>query len=151
MRRLTGGCHCGAIKYGFTVRGDGSIPVRVCGCTFCTGHAAAWTSDPDGTLEIDIADENQVNRYRFGTGSAEFCVCSRCGVVPVAVSCIDEQLYAVVNTNTLEAGAVLAAERMPSDFDGETVADRLDRRRRNWIADVRGINFDGEARYDRQS
>ncbi len=144
MRQLKGRCHCGEIKYEFLVNGNRAIPIRVCGCTFCARHAAAWTSDPGGTLEIDIADANKVNLYRFGTESADFWICRRCGVVPFAVSQVDERLYAVVNSNTLDDGASLVAERTASDFDGEVLTDRLERRRRNWIADVRGIDIDGE-------
>ncbi|MGI9263434.1 MAG: hypothetical protein ACR2QU_00810 [Gammaproteobacteria bacterium] len=113
-----------------------SLPVRLCGCDFCCDHAAAWTSDNTGRLVVAVRDETGVNRYRFGTGSADFLVCRDCGVVPIAISRIDDRDYAVVNTNTLGEHKSMLFDRSVSDFDGEAIADRLARRKRNWIADV---------------
>jgi hypothetical protein len=113
------------------------MPARECGCTFCRKHAGAWTSHPDSELEVTLEDETAVSRYEFGTGTAEFYVCARCGAVPVAISDIDRRLYAVVNVNTLEGIEALSLERKPTDFEGEDAGGRLDRRKRNWIPNVR--------------
>jgi hypothetical protein len=137
MRQLDGQCHCGNIRYRFTWRTDSAaLPLRRCGCDFCCDHAAAWTSDNKGALVVAIREDSEVNRYRFGTDSADFLVCRGCGVVPLAISHIDGTDYAVINTNTLNDYATLEFDKSATDFDGETVADRLARRCRNWIADV---------------
>ena len=72
----------------------------------------------------------------FGTGTATFHVCARCGAVPLVTSDIAGQLYAVVNVNVLEG--IDPSWLLPgtSNFDGEAVEDRLARRERNWIGDV---------------
>ena len=71
-----------------------------------------------------------------GTRTADFHVCTRCGVVPVVTSYIDGQLYAVVSVNAFEGVPASLLRRAPASFDGEGTDDRLARRKRNWIRDV---------------
>lgn len=77
-----------------------------------------------------------VSEYQFGTATAIFHICSTCGVVPFVTSKIDDHLYAVVNTNTFDDTAQISFSRSPTDFEGEAVSDRLERRKRNWIDNV---------------
>jgi hypothetical protein len=114
-----------------------SIPARRCGCTFCQKHGGVWTSNPAGALTVRIARPAQLSLYRFGTATAEFVVCASCGAVPLVTSRIDGGLYAVVNVNTFDGVDVARLEIAPASFDGEDAGDRLARRRRNWIPDVR--------------
>ena len=135
---IRGQCHCGNIA--FTLRWEpdpAAIQARACGCGFCTKHGGVWTSYPKGALEVEIKDPSQVTRYQFGTRTAEFHVCARCGIVPVVTSRIDDRLYAVVNVNCFEGVDPSILKRSPASFDGEGTDDRLARRKRNWIADVR--------------
>jgi hypothetical protein len=135
---IHGGCHCGNVALELEWRGDAkAIPARACGCTFCTKHGGVWTSNPDSRLAVSIADPARVSDYAFGTRTATFHVCSRCGVVPLVTSRIDGRLYAVVNVNALEDVEPSSIRRAASNFDGEDVESRLARRKRNWIADVR--------------
>lgn len=137
MRQIEGSCHCRNIRYTFSWPGlDAVIPVRACSCTFCTKHGGVYTSHPDGKLRVDIEDQSLVNVYRFGTETADFHICSRCGVVPFVTSTIRDQQYAVVNTNTFENVDPLELSSSVSDFEGEATSDRLDRRQRTWIANV---------------
>ncbi len=134
---IEGRCHCGNIAYRLSWPGDGEdIPVRACGCTFCTKHGGAWTSHPEAELAATIRDETAVSRYRFGTATAEFFVCARCGAVPFVVSDIDDHLYAVVNVNTFEGIDPRSFARTATDFDGEDTGGRLERRKRKWIASM---------------
>ena len=84
-----------------------------------------------------VRDESLLSKYRFGTGTAEFYVCSRCGAVPLVTSEIDDHLYAVVNVNTFESVSPSSFVRAATNFDGEDTGSRLERRRRNWIKAVR--------------
>ena len=77
-----------------------------------------------------------VARYVFGTETASFLVCARCGVAPLVTSLIDGATYAVVNVNTFDSVDRSRIRPQPATFEGEEVQARLDRRRRNWIADV---------------
>jgi hypothetical protein len=135
---IHGKCHCGNIA--LTLDWDGSppdIPARACGCSFCTRHGGVWTSRPGSTLNVTIGDRSLVSRYAFGTRTATFHVCSRCGCVPVVTSDIGNRAYAVVNVNVLENLDPAWIRRASANFDGESVESRLARRQRYWIADVR--------------
>ena len=140
MRELTsinGACHCGNIR--FVLRwpeSEPEIPVRKCGCTFCQKHTGAWTSHRSAELVVEIDDRSLVSQYNFGTKTADFCICSVCGVVPFVLSVIDDKQYAVVNVNTFEDINSLSISSSSTNFDGEDAESRLDRRKRNWIPNV---------------
>lgn len=134
---IHGACHCGNIVFDLDWRPEpNEIPARACTCSFCTKHAGVWTSCPTGSLRVRVNEPARVSRYDFGTHTADFHVCTRCGVVPVVTSRIDGALYAVVNVNTFEGVDETLLRRSPSTLDDETEAVRLARRQRNWIADV---------------
>ena len=136
--KIDASCYCGNIRFVLHwPKASSEIPVRECGCTFCRKHGGAWTSNRESSLEINIADQSQVSEYQFGTATAVFHVCKRCGVVPLVTSDIDGHLYAVVNTNTFNDTEQFTFSCSAIDFEGEGVGDRLDRRSRNWIPDVR--------------
>ena len=134
---LNGCCHCGNIR--FVLRwpeSEAIVAVRHCGCNFCQKHAGAWTSHPDAELTVNIADRSLVSKYRFGTNTADFVICTECGVVPLVLSEIDNNLYAVVNVNTFEDTGRFSFFASATDFDGEDTGSRLERRRRYWIPNV---------------
>lgn len=136
--QIEGRCHCGNLSYRLNWPGEGTeIPVRACGCTFCTKHAGVWTSHRDSELVVTIRDESTISKYRFETGTADFYVCSCCGVVPFVISAIEDQLYAVVNVNTFEGIDPSSFVRAATNFDGENTESRLERRKHNWIRSVR--------------
>jgi len=135
--KIEGRCHCGNIRFELDWPDDGTeITARTCGCTFCTKHGGSWTSHPQAKLSAEIGDASLLSRYAFGTRTADFYVCARCGAAPFVVSSIDEHSYAVVNVNTLTDFDPSSLERSASDFDGEQTGERLERRVRNWIRSV---------------
>jgi len=137
---IHGSCHCGNVSFELGWDPDPSeIPARACGCSFCVKHGGVWTSHPRGALRIRVNEPSLVSRYSFGTGTALFHVCSRCGAVPVVTSEIDAHVYAVVSVNAFDDVNHSLLRRAPASFQGETVASRLDRRKTNWIADVRFV------------
>ena len=136
--RFEGSCHCRNIT--FTLDWGGTparIPARACDCTFCAKHGGVWTSSPSGTLDVHIAEPGLRSEYRFGTGTAVFHLCTRCGVVPLVTSEIEGQTYAVVSVNALEGVAPEMLDRAPASFGEEDVRTRLARRQRGWIPNVR--------------
>jgi hypothetical protein len=135
---IRGKCHCGNIAFSLTWEPDpAQIPARACGCSFCTKHGGVWTSNPKGALDVTIEDPSLVSKYAFGTRTADFHICGRCGIVPLVTSTIDGRLYAVVSVNALEGIDQKMLNRAAADFEGEATEDRLARRKRNWIADVK--------------
>jgi hypothetical protein len=107
--------------------------VRACGCSFCRAHNTRTTSDPDGSVDIDAADWSLVEPYRFGTGTAEFLICKRCGVYVGAIGETAAGTRAVINTNCLDSRAAFTQQVDPVDHDGEGTGDRLARRAANWM------------------
>jgi hypothetical protein len=137
---IQGKCHCGNIAFSLTWEPDpAEIPARACGCSFCTKHGGVWTSNPGGALEVALKHPSLVSKYTFGTRTAEFHICARCGIVPVVTSRIEERLYAVVSVNAFEGIEPSLLRRVPASFDGEGEETRLARRKRNWIGNVRFI------------
>jgi len=141
---INGKCHCGNIA--FELEWDESapkIPARACGCSFCVKHGGVWTSHPKSRLAVVIRDRSLVSKYAFGSRTALFHICARCGTVPLVTSEIANRLYAVVNVNALENIEESWLDRAAANFEGEDVESRLARRKRNWIADVRIVEGDG--------
>lgn len=135
---IHGKCHCGNISFSLTWEPDpAEIPARACGCSFCVKHGGVWTSNPGGALEVAVKDPSLVSKYAFGTRTAEFHVCTRCGIVPVVTSRIEGRLYAVVSVNSFEGVEPSLLRRTPTSFDGEGTDSRLARRQRNWIPNVK--------------
>jgi hypothetical protein len=135
---IDGKCHCGNLTLQLDWDGEPpEIPARACGCSFCVKHGGVWTSSPKARLRVQVHSDALVSRYSFGTETATFHVCTRCGVVPLVTSEIDGRLYAVVSVNALENVDPSWFRRDAVSFEGEDVASRLARRARNWIADVR--------------
>ena len=135
---IHGSCHCGNISFRLAWEPDpAEIPARACDCTFCAKHGGTWTSNPKGSLEVGIADPSLVSRYAFGTRTATFHVCAKCGVVPVATSELDGRTYAVVSVKAFTNVDPARIRPAPASFEGEDVDSRLARRKRNWIPEVR--------------
>jgi len=134
---ISGTCHCGNISFALDWKPEPSqIPARACTCSFCTKHGGVWTSCPTGSLKVAVKEPALVSRYSFGTKTAQFYICARCGIAPLVTSRIDGRLYAVVSVNAFEGVALSLLRRSPATFDAEDEAARLARRKRTWIADV---------------
>lgn len=134
---IHGKCHCGNISFALTWEPSPTeIPARACDCSFCIKHGGVWTSNPRGSLQVVVEDSARVSSYVFGTETADFQICSRCGIVPLVTSRIDGRLYAVVSVNAFEGVDPALLRRGAISFAGEPTEDRLARRKRNWIADV---------------
>jgi hypothetical protein len=134
---IHGTCHCGNIAFQLDWPVDAAeIPARACGCSFCVKHGGVWTSNPKARLTVAVRDRALVSPYAFGTRTATFHVCTRCGAVPFVTSEIDGRTYAVVNVNAFDNVDPTSLRRASTDFEGEDLASRLGRRERNWIAAV---------------
>lgn len=135
--KIEGRCHCGDISYMLDwPGGDPGIPLRACSCSFCAMHGAAYASHRGARLDAVVNTWSDVSRYRFGTKTAEFHVCSRCGGIPFVTCLIEGRLYAVVNVNTFVGIDRSTFCTTVTNFSDETTEKRLDRRARTWIPNV---------------
>jgi len=127
-----GACHCRNVEV--RLESDKTpleLGVRTDTCSFCTKHQALYTSDPGGQLQVAVRDAHLVERYRFGTKTADFLLCKVCGVL--AAVHVPEPPLAVVNVNVLEERAAFLANPIQvADFDNESLQQRISRRRQRW-------------------
>ena len=134
---ISGSCHCGNISFKLNWKPEpAEIPARACTCSFCVKHGGVWTSCPTGSLAVAVRKPSAVSRYSFGTKTADFHVCSTCGIAPVVTSRIAGNLYAVVSVNAFENVDPSLLKRASATFDAENEEARLARRARNWIPSV---------------
>jgi hypothetical protein len=134
---FTGGCHCGNLRVRLRLTmAPTAAALRSCSCSFCRAHATRTVSDPDGVFEVWADDWSAVQPYRFGSRTADYLVCCRCGVYIGAVCETPAGMRAVVNTNSLIARAMFTQDPVRPDYDGEETATRLARRAANWTPAV---------------
>ena len=130
----TGGCHCANISVRLQLsKLPAEMPLRSCSCSFCRSHGTRTLSDRDGQVEISAADWSLVERYQFGSGTADYLLCRRCGVYVGAVCNTSSGLRAVVNVNCLDDRAAFSQSPAAPNYDGEGIDARLDRRTANWM------------------
>lgn len=79
---LEGGCHCGNLRINAELsRAPAGINPRACDCGFCRKHGAAYISDARGKLAIHVLSSDHTLHYRQGSGTVDFLLCRRCGVL----------------------------------------------------------------------
>jgi hypothetical protein len=75
--KLTGGCHCRAVRF------EAEVPAEVealdCNCSICAMTGFRHLIVPHGDFRLLCGDE-ALTHYRFGTGAADHLFCSVCGV-----------------------------------------------------------------------
>jgi hypothetical protein len=130
----SGGCHCGNIHVRLRIsKRPQDIALRACACSFCRSHNTRTVADPDGLFELQADDWSLVERYRFGTRTADYIVCRRCGVYVAAVCETAAGTRAVVNVNCLSDRAAFASGPTVTQYEGEDTEARLRRRTLNWM------------------
>jgi hypothetical protein len=127
-----GSCHCQNIAIRLeSDKAAPELPLRTDTCSFCNKHHAIYTSDPEGEFHLAVSEANLVERYRFGTRTADFLVCKSCGVFVAAI--MPEASLGVINVNVLDArAAFLDNELQIANLDAESLEQRLARRRARW-------------------
>lgn len=128
MNSLRGQCHCGAVTVEFETTANAAVlDVRADQCGFCRRHGAKTVSDPAGKLRVRFA-EGDVLRYRFGLRTADFLLCRHCGVYIAAVT----EDVGVLNVVGAQVEDLADRQARPVDYEGETPAERRERRRERW-------------------
>ena len=136
MHRISGRCHCGNVTIEVTLTENSeSYRPRACDCEFCHKHAAAYISDPDGSLVIRVMEPKLIIHYRQGSGAAEMLLCGRCGVLIGALYEEAGQRLGVVNVRVLETTAFGLPETVSPK--ALTASAKIERWQRLWFRDVR--------------
>lgn len=78
MINVSGGCHCGAVRFRAEVPNP-PLPALDCNCSVCAKTGYLHIMVPHDEFEL-IAGRDCLASYRFGTGTAEHLFCSTCGV-----------------------------------------------------------------------
>jgi hypothetical protein len=128
-----GGCHCGNLTYVFEASSAlERLGLRGCQCRFCREHGARTTSDPQGHMRVSVQDSTHLRRYRFGLKTADFLICSECGVYIGALMADGEARWMTVNVNTFKEPPVLNHPIAKMNFDSEDASSRIGRRKTRW-------------------
>jgi len=109
------------------------MPLRSCACSFCRAHGTRTLSDRDGLAEIAASDWSMVERYQFGSRTADYMICRRCGVYIGALCQTASGLRSVINVNCLDDRTAFTQVPASPNYDGEATEARLDRRSSNWM------------------
>ena len=120
MRRFTGGCHCGAVR--FEVDAEEPLRVTGCNCSICSLTGFLHLIVPARHLRM-TAGENALTSYRFNTGTANHLFCSVCGIKSFYVPRSHPEGFSV-NARCLD-GVALESLAIAREFDG-----------RNWEAHI---------------
>lgn len=140
--RISGGCHCGNIQVEVELpHAPSAYHPRACDCDFCRKHGAAYISDPQGSVRIQVKDAQQRSKYRHGSGIAECLICRNCGVLVGVVYEDHGRRYAGINSKVIDGSPGFAEEVMVSP---KTLPDdkKVERWKELWFADV---SIDGES------
>ena len=83
-------------------------------------------------MTVHAVEESCLQRYRFGTGTADCVLCSRCGTVVAVLFDSGSGVFGVVNANAIEPEPSDLPPPVRVSFAGETLDGRLERRKRTW-------------------
>jgi len=126
---IIGACHCKNLSYELTTGIPAAdIRARACDCSFCRAHGAQNWSDPAGAVVIRIADQQQLQRYRFALRTADFYICRTCGNYLGAILADSDGTWSTVNLRL--AGMPLQAE--PASYGAEDIDARITWRKKFW-------------------
>ena len=131
------GCYCGNISVQVSLSKDlGQYTPRACDCDFCSRHGAAYISDPQGTLTLQVSDPAKHLTYRIGDNLIELHCCGSCGVFVAGTLRDGDEIRATLNSRALDDRAALApAQRAsPKDLSAE---QKVERWRQLWFRDVK--------------
>ena len=128
----SGRCHCGAIsmELAFTCPAE-EMRVRSCQCDFCTRQGSLTVSEAAGRAVITVAAD-QLKTYNFGTQTATFLICARCGVYAGVIMTDGDKLVSIANARGLGIEAFKHRDGAQLTHDDESTPERIQRRKQRW-------------------
>jgi hypothetical protein len=107
-----GGCHCGAVR--FELLAPAEIEVSECNCSICSKSGTLHLIVPRERFRL-LRGEQELTRYRFGTGVARHLFCRHCGIKSFYVPRSHPDGFSV-NARCLDEGTVTRTSLR--QFDG---------------------------------
>lgn len=133
LHRIEGGCHCGNLSFVFEASAPlETLGLRACQCSFCRAHGARTTSDPNGTIRLEVREPSKLTRYHFGLRLADFLICADCGVFVGALMEDEGIQWMTVNANAFKPPPPADFPVTPMNFEGEDAPRRVARRKAKW-------------------
>jgi hypothetical protein len=112
MRKLTGGCQCGAVR--FEVRLDTHTAAHACNCTMCSKLGYVHLIAPKRDFKL-LQGTDALTEYVFNTGTARHMFCKVCGVKSFYRPRSNPNCWSI-NLRCLDTPEVLDVDVLP--FDG---------------------------------
>lgn len=75
--RISGGCHCGAVRFEADVPEE--VEILDCNCSVCSMTGFRHLIVPHGDFRL-LSGADVLTSYRFGTRTAEHLFCKTCGI-----------------------------------------------------------------------
>ena len=122
MIEVSGGCHCGAVRFTATMA-DPPVPALACNCSICSMTGFLHVMVSHDRFEL-LSGREALTSYRFGSGAADHLFCTNCGVKSFYQPRSHPEAWSV-NVNCLDEPPELSVEQ----FDGrnwEQAKARLD-------------------------
>ena len=110
--KITGGCHCGAVRFAAEV--PEAVEVLDCNCSICARTGFRHVIVPHGDFRL-LSGEEALTSYRFGTKAADHLFCGTCGVKSFYQPRSHPEAWSV-NLNALDDVSGLSLSFTP--FDG---------------------------------
>src|SRR6188768_3404115 len=131
MRRYTGACHCGSVR--FAVSGDANLirQATYCNCSMCTKKGFIHLIVEPSAFEL-LSGADELVSYRFNTGVAEHKFCRACGIHPFYTPRSDPDK---IDVNVRCLAEVDLTRLAPSLFDGS-----------NWEAAIESASWRKQSR-----
>jgi hypothetical protein len=110
MPTVTGGCHCGRVRFRVTAPLEG---VTECNCSMCDKKGILHWIIPKEAFEL-LSGQDELTTYTFNTGVAQHHFCRHCGIhsfyvprsdpdkIDVNARCLDGVDYRTLPIETFE-------------------------------------------------
>jgi hypothetical protein len=114
-KTMSGGCHCGQVRYDVDVSLDGLV---TCNCSICQKRGAILAFVPESAFHL-LSGREALTDYQFNTKTIHHLFCSTCGVASFSNGRKpDGTPMVAVNVRCLDG--VDAAALKPTLFDGKS-------------------------------
>lgn len=77
MAKVSGGCHCGDVRFEAEVKPD--VILLDCNCSICAKTGFLHLIVPHADFRL-LTSPEALSHYRFGTGAADHLFCRTCGI-----------------------------------------------------------------------